>query len=154
LQLLSFFASRSKKAAIAEVAVNKALSIAQAIQNTGVAVTKALAADPTGALAARVKALGALQVASIAATGLGQISSLSSGGTIGTPGTPANPLVTTTTETQGTVELAERRFQIDITGADDDDLIGVGTVRRLIAGVVDEINRGGGGELRVALSDT
>lgn len=69
---LQEFAGKSKVAAIAVIAINKALAIAQAIQNTAVAVTKALTIDPTGSLAARVAAMGKIQVGLIAATGLAQ----------------------------------------------------------------------------------
>lgn len=79
-QLLDMFAGESKAAAIASIAINKALSIAQATQNTAVAVTKALAIDPTGGLASRVATLGAVQVGIIAATGVAQAAGVLSGG--------------------------------------------------------------------------
>ena len=78
--LLDAFAGKSKAAAIAALALSKGLAIAQTIQNTGVAVMAALAVDPTGVLAARAKAMGALNVGMIAATGLVQAASISSGG--------------------------------------------------------------------------
>ena len=77
---LDQFAGKSKAAAVASVALNKALSIAQAIQNTSVAYTKALIMDPTGAMAARVAMLGKIQVGLIAATGLAQAASAARGG--------------------------------------------------------------------------
>jgi hypothetical protein len=80
VNLLQQMGSKSKAAAIAAIALNKALSISQAIQNTAVAVTKALAIDPTGRLAARTAALGKVQIGIIAATGLLQAASVGSGG--------------------------------------------------------------------------
>ena len=83
---LQQFAGKSKAAAIAVIAINKGLAIAQAIQNTAVAYTKALIADPTGTLSARVAALGKIQVGLIAATGLAQAATAgasSGGGTSG-----------------------------------------------------------------------
>lgn len=94
--LLQTLAGRSKAAAVAMVLVNKSMSIAQAIQNTAVAVTAAMKYDPTGALAARVAALGKVQIGLIAATGIGEIANIGSGdaGGIGgtTLGTPNNPI--------------------------------------------------------------
>jgi hypothetical protein len=96
--LLQTFAGRSKAIAVALVLVNRGLAIAQAIQNTAVAVTKALTVDPTGALAARVALLGKIQIGLIAATGIGEIANIASGdaGGIGgtTLGTPNNPIRT------------------------------------------------------------
>lgn len=95
LGLLQTFAGRSKAAAIALVAINKALSIAQAIQNTAVAVTRALTVDPTGALAARVALLGKVQVALIAATAFAEGSQIISSSGPGAPlGSPTNPVFT------------------------------------------------------------
>ncbi len=78
--LLDEFAGKSKAAALASIALNKALSIAQAIQNTSVAFTKALTIDPTGSLAARVATMGAVQVGIIGATGLAEAAGVFSGG--------------------------------------------------------------------------
>jgi hypothetical protein len=77
--LLDQFAGESKAAAVASIALSKGLAIAQTIQNTGVAVMKAMSVDPTGALAARAQALGAANVAMIAATGLAQAGAAMSG---------------------------------------------------------------------------
>ncbi len=73
--LLGVFATRSKAAAIAQIALNKGLTIANVIQNTAAAATRALfelgpIAGP--AAAAKIKAYGAAQVGLIAATGLAQ----------------------------------------------------------------------------------
>jgi hypothetical protein len=98
LGLLNSLGVKSKAAAIAAVLLNRGLSISQAVQNTAVAVTRALSVDPTGALAARVAALGKIQIGIIAATGAIQVGNIAGGdaGGIGgtTLGTPFNPLPT------------------------------------------------------------
>lgn len=81
--LLGQFAGKSKEAAIAQIAINRALSIAQIIQNTSVAATRTVAelgpiAGPP--VAAGIKAWGAAQVALVAATGLAQAANASSSG--------------------------------------------------------------------------
>jgi hypothetical protein len=78
--LMQQFGRQNKAFAIATIAIEKGLAIALAIQNTAVAVTKALAIDPTGRLAARAAALGKVQVGIIAATGLAQAASVGRGG--------------------------------------------------------------------------
>lgn len=99
LGLLNTLAGKSKAAAIAAVLLNRGLAISQAVQNTAVAVTKALTVDPTGALAARVATIGKIQIGIIAATGALEVANIASGnaGGIGgtTLGTPSNPLPTT-----------------------------------------------------------
>lgn len=78
-QLLQEFAGKSKAAAIAVIAIEKGLAIARTIQNTAAATMAAeywgwLTGGWAGAAAAvaQVQAMGALQVALIAATGLVQ----------------------------------------------------------------------------------
>jgi intracellular sulfur oxidation DsrE/DsrF family protein len=98
LGALRAFAGGSKKIAIALVAANKAVAIAQAIQATSVAVMKALqfyGPTPQGfAAAAAAKALGAVQIAAIVASGIGEARSIRGAG--GAPiGSPVNPVVTT-----------------------------------------------------------
>jgi hypothetical protein len=94
--LLRALAGRSKTAAIALIAINRGLQIAQAIQNTAAAVTNALANVPYPAnlaAAAQIKAIGAAQVALIAATGVVEArNTLSSGGI--PLGSPHNPVFT------------------------------------------------------------
>lgn len=116
LGALQSFAGQSKKAAIAAVLLNKALSIAQAIQNTSVAYTKALTIDPTGATSARVAALGAAQVALIAATGIGEIQSINRNG--GAPiGSPSNPaFVSNDTSTNQPGATPQSSIQVIIQG--------------------------------------
>jgi hypothetical protein len=77
--LLNVLGQKNKKFAIAAVLLGKAMSIAQAIQNTAVAYTAAMKYDPSGALATRVAALGKIQVGIIAATGVAQLAGMSSG---------------------------------------------------------------------------
>jgi len=105
LGFLNTLAVRSKAAAIAAVLLSRGLAIAQAVQNTAVAVTKALAVDPTGALASRVALLGKIQIGIIAATGALEVANITSGnaGGIGgtSLGTPSNPLPTTSADAQG-----------------------------------------------------
>jgi hypothetical protein len=81
--LLNVLGQKNKKFAIAAVLLGKAMSIAQTIQNTSVAVMAAMKYDPTGALASRVAAMGKIQIGLIAATGVAQLASMSSGGSAG-----------------------------------------------------------------------
>lgn len=103
--LLRTLAGENKAFAIATIALEKGLNIALAIQNTAVAVTRALAIDPFGVLAARVAALGKIQVGLIAATGLAEAATLGGGGGggVGPVGTP-----TTGADTQELLEPQER----------------------------------------------
>jgi hypothetical protein len=81
--LLNAFAGKSKAAAVAAVALNKALSIAQIIQNTAVAQMRALAElGPVAgaAAAAKIGAFGKIQAGIVAATGLMEIAGASRGG--------------------------------------------------------------------------
>jgi hypothetical protein len=94
-ELLTTFAGKSKEAAIAVIAINKGLAIAQTIQSTSVAMMRAVAelgpiAGPP--VAASMKAMGAIQVGIIAATGLFQAANVGSGGAAA--GTPSNPIST------------------------------------------------------------
>src|SRR6185436_15209579 len=75
VELLSTVGGKSKAAAVAAIALNKALMIAQTIQNTSAAAMRALAelgpiAGPP--VAAGIEAWGAVQIGLIAATGLVQ----------------------------------------------------------------------------------
>lgn len=81
--LLSALGRKSKAAAVAAVALNKALSIAQIIQNTAVAQMRALAElGPIAgsAAAAKIGAMGKLQIGLVAATGLLEVAGAASGG--------------------------------------------------------------------------
>ncbi len=93
--LLQQFAGDSQIAAIAVIAISKGLAIAQAIQSTAVATMRAFAdLGPIAgaAAAAKIKALGAVQIGLIAATGLAQAAQVGSGGA--SLGSPANPVST------------------------------------------------------------
>lgn len=98
ISLLQTLGRERKGFALAALALQKGLAIAEATTNTAVAVTAALKYDPTGALAARVAMLGKIQVGLIAATGLAQASSISSsggGGGSAPLGSASNPITTT-----------------------------------------------------------
>lgn len=77
-----------KEWAYASILIEKGLNIAMAIQNTAVAVTKAMAVDPTGVLAARAQSIGSFQVGLIAATGIAEAAGVGGGGGLG-GGAPA-----------------------------------------------------------------
>lgn len=117
---LQSFAGQSKKAAIALVLVNKALAIAQAIQNTAAAATKALMVygpTPQGfAAAATAQAFGAAQIALIAASGFGEIQQINRAG--GAPiGSPSNPINTQSTgDNQQLGATSQNALQIIVTG--------------------------------------
>lgn len=104
--LLQNFSGESKAVALAVVAINKGLMAAQTIQNTAAAVMRAMTIDPTGALAAKVSAMGKVQLGIIAASGLAEAVNI---GSAGAPaGSPANPIATT--PAQPTVpDLGEQR---------------------------------------------
>lgn len=131
---LQQFAGKSKAAAIAVIAINKGLAIAQAIQNTAVAYTKALIADPTGTLSARVAALGKIQVGLIAATGLAQAATAgassgggTSGGTTGASSAASAPAMPTQT------------VSINLQG----DTFSRGSVEGLLEQIQSQLDRGG-----------
>ena len=93
---LQAFAGKSKKIAIALVAVNKGMAIAKAVQDGFVAVQAALAWVPWPAnlaAAAQMKVMTALNVAGIAASGIGQIQSINSSGGAAL-GSQVNPVFT------------------------------------------------------------
>ena len=113
----------SKKWAIAAIAVEKGLSIALAIQNTAVAVTKALSLGPVGyAMIPGIKAMGAVQVGLIAATGIAQAANVSSGGggisASGAP-TPVEPINNPANNTPAGVDPSNE-IRIRIVGSGDE----------------------------------
>lgn len=84
--LLSQFASKSKVAALASLALQKGLAIAEVIVSTQVAATRALAelGPIAGApVAASIETLGKVRLGVIAATGLAQAASIGGGGASG-----------------------------------------------------------------------
>ncbi|MEO0852612.1 MAG: hypothetical protein AAFY15_03810 [Cyanobacteria bacterium J06648_11] len=116
VQLLQTFGQNSKKAAIAAVLLNKGLAIAQAVQNTALAATKALTIDPTGGLSARVTAAGAAQIGIIAATGIGQIANITRGqNAIGSATNPAFTQSTNTFASSSGFGTAEPQRVVSIT---------------------------------------
>jgi hypothetical protein len=124
--LLQALAVKSKAAAIALVLITKGKAIAEAIMNTEVAATAALAAgDPytAAARAAVVRALGYASVAVIAGTGFQEIQNIRSSSAPGAPlGSPQNPVFTSSGSGSGnTSEVgATQRPQANIT------LVGIG----------------------------
>jgi len=84
--LLGQFAQESKAAAVAQIALNKGLAIAQIVQNTAVAQMRAMAelgpiAGPPAA--AKIGVMGKIQAGIAAATGLVQAAGAMSGGGAG-----------------------------------------------------------------------
>lgn len=137
--LLQFLAQRSKTAAVALILVNRGLMIAQTIQNTAAAVMKAFAIygpTPQGfAAAATMKALGAIQIGLIAATGALEIGAVVSGDrdmAVG-PGTPNNPLHTDATGVNGVQERGATTVYIN--GVVTNDVI-----QQLLDGLEDRFN--------------
>lgn len=98
VSLLQILGRENENYARAAIVLQKGLAIAQATINTAVAVTAAMAIGPAGlAMVPQIKALGAAQVALIAATGIGQLASLNTaGGSLS--GTTAAPVATTPTD--------------------------------------------------------
>ena len=92
--LLGQFGEKSKGAALAALAIQKGLSIAQIISNTAAAQMRALAEfGPVAgsAMAAKIGVMGKIQMGLVAATGLAQAGSIMSGhggaGSVGTSST-------------------------------------------------------------------
>lgn len=120
--LLDQFAGQSKAAAIASIAINKGLSLAQNTQNTLVAQTRALAelgpvAGPP--MAATIGAYGKLNGALIAATGLAQAANVSNGNTAQFSG--GVPATATTTNSSAVAQAPNRTF--DIRGLNPSDMV-------------------------------
>lgn len=95
-ELLQALAGKSKLAAIAVIAINKGLAIAQVIQATAVATMRAFSdLGPAAGIpaAATIRTLGAVQIGLIAATGLLQAGNVGGGGA--SLGSPSNPVSTT-----------------------------------------------------------
>lgn len=116
--LLQTYAGQSKTIAIATIALEKGLALAQAAMNTAVGVTKAYTVDPTGALAAKVALMGKVQMGLIAATGLAQASQVGSGGA--ELGTPANPVHTASSTSPAAQPAAPtQRIYVEFEGSDD-----------------------------------
>lgn len=94
-ELLQQFAGKSRAAAIAVIAINKGLAIAQVIVNTQAAVARGyaeLGVYAGSANAVYMEGLMAAQIGLIAATGLVEASNVGSGGA--SAGSPPNPVNT------------------------------------------------------------
>lgn len=138
---LNTLGGKSKAAAIAAIALSKALAIAQATQNTAVAYTKALTLDPTGALAARTAMLGKIQIGLIAATGLAQAANVGGGGTVSM--SPVSGGSSGGTMTSGGGMSASAMNQtITIQGVNSGDLFSGDAVRTLIDRLIDAQRNG------------
>ncbi|MCP3658561.1 MAG: hypothetical protein GY766_27285 [Herbaspirillum sp.] len=127
MDFLSTLAGRSEGAAKALIAINTGLSIAQAIQNTAVAATRALAelgpiAGPPAA--ATIAAYGKAQVGLIAANGVLKLSGAGrgGGGSVSAGGTSSSAGVTATSsaaevapQTQAIIQIegGRTRFTVD-----------------------------------------
>lgn len=119
--LLDIFAGESRIAAIASIAINKGLALAQNTQNTLVAQTRALSdlgpiAGPP--MAAKIGTYGAINAGLIAATGLAQAASLGGGGGSFSGGLPATN-VATGASAQGGIQQNNQDISISVTGGDD-----------------------------------
>jgi hypothetical protein len=138
--LVQQFAGKSMAAAIAVIAINKGLSIAQTINATAVATMRAFAdlgpiAGPIAA--AEIQSLGAIQIGLIAATGIAQVASLGGGGA--SLGSPANPVNTTDsgfgapfTPASATAPASSQTTIVNFTGTTDE--------RKLLKRFVDMLN--------------
>lgn len=88
-ELLSVFAGKSKGAAVAALAIQKGLAIAQIITSTAAAQMRAyaeLGPIAGAAMAAKIGLLGKMQMALVAATGIAQAGQIMSGGDTGSTG--------------------------------------------------------------------
>ena len=132
VNLLLQFAGKSKAAAIAAIAINKGMMMAQTAQNTAAAAMLAYASqlvpgDPSSVgraeiARARVNALGAIQLGLIAAAGVGEALSVAGGG--GSVGSSSSVTTTSgntaTTTTTGSGEISSR--SVTIYGLDPSNL--------------------------------
>lgn len=140
--LLDTFAGESKAAAIASIALNKGLALAQNTQNTLVAQTRALSdlgpiLGPP--MAAKIGLYGAMNAGLIAATGLAQAGGVLSGGNRGASSFSGGvPATTTTQNTSAQGASQQRNISIALTG---DNFSGAG-IRGLISAINDELGDG------------
>lgn len=145
-ELLQQFAGKSKAAALAVIAINKALAIAQVIVNTQAAVARGyaeLGVYGGSANAVYMEGLMAAQIGLIAATGLVEASNVGSGGA--SPGSPANPISTTPggSGQSGPVQAASAPSgQTIVLQIDDDGLYSGKAVRKLYEALNREARNG------------
>lgn len=115
LGAMQSFAGQSESVAIALVAIQKAQALAQTIQLGQVAIMQAAASAPppyNAPAIAWAKALTAISIASILASGYGQVRQIRSNG--GAPiGSPVNP-VNTTTQPDGQDAGAESQRAVQV----------------------------------------
>lgn len=126
--LLQALGSKHRGAAIAALAIQKALAVKEIFVQSQVAAMRAMAelgpiAGPP--VAAAILAKGKLSAILVAATGLVEAAQLSSGGVQSTLGTTANPVATRSTSSTGTAVMPHKRdvteihFHGDVYGWDD-----------------------------------
>jgi hypothetical protein len=145
--LLDVFAGESRIAAIAAIAINKGLALAQNTQNTLVAQTRALAelgpiAGPP--VAAKIGAYGAINAGLIAATGLAQAAR--SGGGPSFSGGVQSTNVSSGASAQASSPSAGTQ-NISVSGISPDEFVRAGTIVDTINGAIADgytINFAGG----------
>lgn len=130
--LLGVFSSKSKAAAIAQIALNKGLRIAEIIQNTAAAQMRAFAElGPIAgaAAAAKIAFYGKMQAGIVAATGLAQAASVGGGsaGSIGKTSTAA--------AAQGATQTANTT--VTVYGIDKDQLYTGEMLQKIFDGMLD-----------------
>lgn len=147
--LLSTLGGKSKAAAIAAIALGKALSIAQIIQNTAAAQMRALAelgpiAGPPAA--AKIGVMGKVQAGIVAATGLVQAASAMAGGggslDMSGSGVGSGSSAASVVGMNGQQALPAAGQTITVRGISSDDLFSGEAVRSLIDKLIDAQRNG------------
>jgi hypothetical protein len=145
--LLSALGGKSKSAAVAAIALGKALSIAQIIQNTAVAQMRALAElGPLAgsAAAAKIGVMGKVQAGLVAATGLVQAAGVMSGGSQSlVAGNTIQQSANSASQMQGNGMASPSMNQtITVQGIGADSLFSGDAVRTLIDRLIDAQRNG------------
>jgi hypothetical protein len=144
IALLGMFTTKSKAAAIALIAIEKAQAIASVIVSTAAAVAKAFAIygpTPAGAAAAAsMKTMGAIQIGLIAATGLMQAAQTLSGDS--STVTASNTSTAANTSTGATATTALSRT-ITVYGIDKNSLYSGDQIEAIVSGLNEYLADGG-----------
>lgn len=145
--LLTMLGGKSKAAAVAAIALNKGLAIAQIIQNTAVAQMRAMAelgpiAGPPAA--AKIGVMGKIQAGIAAATGLAQIAGLGGGSSsaVTAGGVTASGSVGDSATAQNQQMIAAPRQNQTITIQMQGEIFGREQVRTLITEINDAVADG------------
>lgn len=145
--LLTMLGGKSKAAAVAAIALNKGLAIAQIIQNTAVAQMRAMAelgpiAGP--AAAARIGVMGKIQAGIAAATGLAQIAGLGGGssGSVTSGGGVVSDSASVGASTANQQMISPARQNQTITIQMQGEIFGREQVRALITEINDAVSDG------------